>query len=347
MKQCTVAKGILVKSGKNHKLSAGASGKPRTRGKNKKEKKCTDAACAKTANESDALTVLVERCLDGKPRCLIHKTTYKMNEQIKAFLQPLIPDWEVHCPREIGKGALYSLWPGEDKEQDLEEILSKLGCKRPLDLIHGACEPLALFLSKTIVNHLRKEGKGGEALPTDAHRMALKHLGGKELCEAAKEVFCGDFRHGFDQQGYALFGPDQWKELRGEELNGGLLKVLYYTLGSRKVKKHVASIANTCIQKKTVLAMPLYILNYLFNEKELTKEMLDDLGPKGTAMYDSHAVGLVFDGKGKAVYVADPNGQLIPGGNMEALCVPFKKRGGEPTTREAEYDLEQKKHASV
>ena len=57
-------------------------------------------------------------------------------------------------------------------------------------------------------------------------------------------------------------------------------------------------------------------------------------------MYNSHVVGLVFNGRGKAVYVADPNGQLIPGMIMEAFCVPFQQREAKPTTCLMEYNLE-------
>ncbi len=39
-------------------------------------------------------------------------------------------------------------------------------------------------------------------------------------------------------------------------------------------------------------------------------------GKDETAMYSLHVLGLVVDGRQRKVYLCDPNGSLLPGGNM-------------------------------
>jgi hypothetical protein len=84
--------------------------------------------------------------------------------------------------------------------------------------------------------------------------------------------------------------------------------------------------------------MPLYILNYIYdndelNDVDLTKSLAE------TAQYSCHAVGLIFDRKNCRIVVADPNGALIPGYNMEFVSVPLTERRS-PSTKVSSFDLE-------
>ena len=71
-------------------------------------------------------------------------------------------------------------------------------------------------------------------------------------------------------------------------------------------------------------AVPLYVVNYVWANDELTPEQMSEWDHE-TACYSVHAIGLVFDQQAKAVLMADPNGPLLMGGGMEFLCVPHAK----------------------
>ena len=65
-------------------------------------------------------------------------------------------------------------------------------------------------------------------------------------------------------------------------------------------------------------AVPLYVLNYIWDGNELTpKQMRDE--EHETACYSIHAVGLVFDLPSKTVSLADPNGCGFPLGFPSAF----------------------------
>jgi hypothetical protein len=60
-----------------------------------------------------------------------------------------------------------------------------------------------------------------------------------------------------------------------------------------------------------------------------------------TAQYSLHAVGLVIKSSNKTIIVADPNGCLKGGSNMEFLSMPLTKLESEPTTSVSRYDRDQ------
>ena len=60
-----------------------------------------------------------------------------------------------------------------------------------------------------------------------------------------------------------------------------------------------------------------------------------------TAQYSCHVVGLVLDARSCTCLICDPNGAIVPGGNMEFLCVPFAARSAKPSTALSQYDLDQ------
>ena len=77
--------------------------------------------------------------------------------------------------------------------------------------------------------------------------------------------------------------------------------------------------------------MPLYVLNYLYDTEELTNaELL--ASKEESAQYSLHAVGLVFDQSNRRIIVADPNGALVPGSNMEFVQISLTSRSTSSTS---------------
>jgi hypothetical protein len=75
----------------------------------------------------------------------------------------------------------------------------------------------------------------------------------------------------------------------------------------------------------------LYVLCYLFDNNELTNAELKNI-KEDSAQYSLHAIGLVINSLNKTVIIADPNGALIGGSNMEFLRMPLTKLHSKPTT---------------
>ena len=85
------------------------------------------------------------------------------------------------------------------------------------------------------------------------------------------------------------------------------------------------------------------MLNYIFDEDELSARELK-CTVQETAQYSLHVVvGLVFDKQRSRILIADPNGALIPGSNMEFLSMPLKKRREKESTTVSRFDLDSKK----
>jgi len=59
-----------------------------------------------------------------------------------------------------------------------------------------------------------------------------------------------------------------------------------------------------------------------------------------TAQYSLHAVGLVINRSTKTIIVADPNGALTKGFNIEFLSMPLKKLKRKATTSISRFDRE-------
>ncbi len=64
-----------------------------------------------------------------------------------------------------------------------------------------------------------------------------------------------------------------------------------------------------------------------------------------TAQYSCHVVGLVLHAPERVLYVCDPNGSLVAGGNMEFLALPFAARVGKASTATSQYDLDERQRA--
>jgi hypothetical protein len=54
-----------------------------------------------------------------------------------------------------------------------------------------------------------------------------------------------------------------------------------------------------------------------------------------------HVVGLVINPLNKTIIIADPNGALIGGSNMEFISMPLSKLRSKPTTCVSSYDTKE------
>jgi hypothetical protein len=113
-----------------------------------------------------------------------------------------------------------------------------------------------------------------------------------------------------------------------------------YLLGSDVMKLKVLSEINE--SQSNISCIPLYILNYLYDTEELSPADLLLVSSEESAQYSLHAVGLVFDRTHKRIIVADPNGALIPGSNMEFVQIPLLCRS-KASTKLSTYDITIKK----
>jgi hypothetical protein len=59
------------------------------------------------------------------------------------------------------------------------------------------------------------------------------------------------------------------------------------------------------------------------------------------AQYSLHFVGLVINHLNKTIIIADPNGALIGGSNMEFISMPLSKLRSKPTTCVSSYDTKE------
>ena len=75
---------------------------------------------------------------------------------------------------------------------------------------------------------------------------------------------------------------------------------------------------------------------------ELNKKQLQGTCHK-TVLYSIHVVGVIFDGKTYTVYIADPNGPLMMGGNMEFLSLLIRKlpKGVQPSVNYLCFDRDE------
>ncbi len=90
----------------------------------------------------------------------------------------------------------------------------------------------------------------------------------------------------------------------------------------------------------------MYILYFLFDNDELSVEELKN-AMEETAQYSLHTVGLVMHIDSRRLFVADPNGALIGGPNMEFLATPLKKLNHKSTTKVSAYDRSEMKRLNT
>ena len=118
--------------------------------------------------------------------------------------------------------------------------------------------------------------------------------------------------------------------------------------GMPNVSQQIAELAKLATKRCVRLAVPLYVVNYIWDGSELSEEELarKDLE---TAQYSTHCIGLVFDGPGTSLLLADPNGPLMRGGSMEFVSLPPRALppGIDPSTSLSRWDRKQADDAAV
>jgi hypothetical protein len=82
----------------------------------------------------------------------------------------------------------------------------------------------------------------------------------------------------------------------------------------------------------------VYALCYLFDNNESTNAELK-YTKKEIAQYSLHVVGLAINSLNKTVIIADLNGALIGGSNVELLTMPLTKLQSKPITTLSCYDI--------
>ena len=256
-----------------------------------------------------------------------YETTYS-HDIVKEWLESAIAitaeDWKIIVPifnstEQSSSPSAVLQWPNRTQIKYVRRWLDQQHCSDVEDLLEGACEPLAFYLSIYIQSAIQ------EGVFEDLNQSlqgALKNLENMKPSKAAKIIF-QDFIKPDNR------GPAFW----GSTLEGSYMDFLFGTEIMRS--KVAAAIHSTsCIS-----IMPLYILNYIFDGDELNEEDLSKSTIE-TAQYSCHAVGLIFDCLHRRIIVADPNGPLIPGSNMEFIKTPLTKRRAPPSTKQSSFDLE-------
>ena len=279
----------------------------------------------KTTNVGELLQAALQR-----QRCRLTLETVYNYDQIVHFLQELDSNWNVYVHPVLGETALSAAWPKKEDAKETLDWLTSNGCRNAQDVLDGACVPLARLCGVQACQ-LLLEGKQPAVVATEVHSSCLQRLRGLSPDDAAEMVFTE-----LKQRKWKV-SQEMWDcDLKENELVFGC-----DTVGVRL--KHALEHALEQSKRQT---LPLYILCYLFDADELTDESMKLKPDEETAQYSIHAVSLVIDPASKSILVADPNGALVEGSNMEFVRMPPKLRRANPSTTTSRFDLDQKRLAS-
>ncbi len=254
-----------------------------------------------------------------------YESTYS-HDNLRIWLKNILPSWEIVLPT-FGKdqaSAALSNWPSNNIRDDVKVWLEEKNIVNVDDLIDGSCEPLAFYLSSKIKTCV-EEGNFHSIIT--CYQSVKTELDILEPRNAAKLVY-ESFVHQEKES------PSFW----GSE-NVGSYK--NYLFGHDLAKARILEAVNI----RNVHILPLYVLNYIFSDDELSDRELENHVVE-TAQYSLHVVGLIFDPESTRVIIADSNGALIPGSNMEFLSMPLKTRRASDSTRVSRYDLDCRKRGS-
>ena len=272
---------------------------------------------------ASTLEALLDDALGRKRKQCSHQTVYS-HDIIKLWLKSAIDvvniPWEVVIPvyksKKENRKAL-SLWPNQKDLKSIQQWLLLHNCKDPKDFVDGACEPFALYLSNSILSSI-KDGSFVDVM--HSNEIAKRTLKEMKLEEAAETVFEKFINN---TSTFMIWDPT-YHGAYGD-----------YLFGNEVMKTKVISALQTASSN---FCMPLYVLSYLYDTEELTHaELL--ASKEESAQYSLHAVGLVFDQSNKRIIVADPNGALVPGSNMEFVQIPLTSRST-CSTSVAQWDLD-------
>ena len=231
--------------------------------------------------------------------------------------------WEICIP--IWRNGELNLaladWPPNNIRDGVKQWLEEQNVINANDILDGACEPLARYLSSQM--KMEVEHDDFDSISKTSHTLKSK-LELLDPRESAELVFGEYIRQ-------ELPSPLFW----GSKIAGSYKQYLF---GHDLAKVSILEAAND----PSIGFMPLYVLNYIFDEDELSDRELK-CTVQETAQYSLHVVGLVFDKHKSRILIADPNGALKPGSNMEFLSMPLKRRREKRSTAVSRFDLDSKK----
>ena len=269
------------------------------------------------------LEKLLDDALGRKRKQCSHQTVYS-HDIIKLWLKSAIEEvnvaWEVVIPvfksKQENRKAL-SLWPNKKAFNAVQQWLLRHNCKDPNDFVDGACEPLALYLSTSILSSIVDGSFLDVMHSNEIAKTTLKEMKPEEAAKTVFEKFINN------TSTFMIWDPTN-QGAYGD-----------YLFGNEVMKAKVISALQTASSN---FYMPLYVLSYLYDTEELTHaELL--ASKEESAQYSLHAVGLVFDQTNKRIIVADPNGALVPGSNMEFVQIPLTSRSTS-TTSVSQFDVD-------
>ena len=271
------------------------------------------------------LDQLFKDAVNRKHKRLSFDTTYS-HGNIYDWLKTILTDWTIIIPSNSCSEFALSNWPATVLTRNgVKQWLEDKNHQKPDDLIDGACEPLAYYLSSSI-SQLNlssiielSEDKESRCL-TSIYEQVKKGLDQLEPRLAAEKIFGNYIKQ-------EVQSPQFWHKSFGNSYKNFLFG---HPLAEKRLLEIVASGGDTKF-------IPLYVLCYLFDNNELTNAELKNIKEE-SAQYSLHAVGLVINSLNKTVIIADPNGALIGGSNMEFLTMPLTKLQSKPTTSLSCYD---------
>ena len=270
----------------------------------------------------NSIESLFKLSLKRKPKRLTYESTYS-HDNILDWLKDILPSWEIGIP--IWRNEELSLaladWPPNNIRDGVKQWLEEQNVINANDILDGACEPLARYLSSQM--KMEVEHDDFDSISKTSHTLKSK-LELLDPRESAELVFGEYIRQ-------ELPSPLFW----GSKIAGSYKQYLF---GHDLAKVSILEAAND----PSIGFMPMYVLNYIFDEDELSDRELK-CTVQETAQYSLHVVGLVFDKHKSRILIADPNGALKPGSNMEFLSMPLKRRREKGSTAVSRFDLDSKK----
>ena len=223
------------------------------------------------------------------------------------------------CVIQLACKWIYSKW--------CKQWLEEKNHQKPDDLIDGACEPLAYYLSSSIsqlnLSSIIELSEDQESRRLTSIYEQVKNGLDQLKPRLAAEIIFGNYIKQETQS------PQFWHEEFGKSYKNFLFG---HPCAEKRLLEIVASGNSTKV-------IPLYVLCYLFNTNELTNSALKNTKEE-TAQYSLHVVGLVINPLNKTIIIADPNGALIGGSNMEFISMPLSKLRSKPTTCVSSYDTD-------
>jgi hypothetical protein len=270
----------------------------------------------------NSIESLLKTALKRKPKRLTFESSYS-HENLLVWLKFILPKWEIVIPiwnKEESFSAL-SDWPSNNIRDSVKKWLEEQNVANADDFLDGACEPLARYLTYNMIVEIENAQFSSISDTTQTLKSKMELLDPKD----AAELVLGEYVR--QRQPSPLYwGPRVVKSYKE------------YLFGHDLAQVSILEAVND----PSIGYLPLYILNYIFDEDELSDRELK-CTVQETAQYSLHVVGIIFDKPRSRILIADPNGALIPGYNMEFLSMPLKRMSGKGSTKVSRFDLDSQK----